>query len=116
MNHTPGPWELGPAGFEGNPPYVNIYQEGDDDDALFIGTVGAEEVDEETAEANARLIAAAPELLQACQTMLKAYRLIPVPDCITEQEQDEYAGLESARKNLINAVAKANVRSHSRKC
>ena len=62
--NTPGPWELGSAGMQGEPPYVNIYQGGD---ALFIGSVSAEEVPTDVAESNARLVAAAPDLLEACQ-------------------------------------------------
>lgn len=64
-------------------------------------------------DANVRLIAAAPRLLKACQTMLEAYRLIPVPDCDDEQSSEEYRGLEAARQNLINAIAKATTKEPS---
>lgn len=52
-------------------------------------------------------------LLKACQTMLEAYRLIPVPDCDDEQSCEEYRGLEAARQNLLNAIAKATTKEPS---
>lgn len=70
VKHTDGPWEFGSAGFEGDPPYLNIYHEGQ---APIIASVLAEEVTEETATANARLIAAAPDLLAAAESFVRYY-------------------------------------------
>jgi len=64
--HTPGPWTATPS-------YINlgeweIYGNEDGDNAQHIGSIEAEGT--EQAEANARLIAAAPDLLEACESML----------------------------------------------
>ena len=64
--HTPGPWTAERA----TPNTINI-----DGDGFSIGEVydGAEDTDSEgsTAEANARLIAAAPELLAALENCIE---------------------------------------------
>ena len=65
--HTPRPWTATPS-------YINlgeweIYGNEDGDNAQHIGSIEAEGT--EQAEANARLIAAAPDLLAACE--LSAY-------------------------------------------
>jgi hypothetical protein len=61
--HTPGPWEIQKA-----------------DDAYCIASIGhlvimpvAGKVKHDNSEADARLIAAAPELLEALEAMLEAY-------------------------------------------
>ena len=63
-NHTPGPWAVmdtatGALGINASP-------------RVPIGTVGgmAWHLGEETARANARLIAAAPDLLDMCERLL----------------------------------------------
>ena len=48
---------MGSAGFEGDPPYLNVYHDGQ---APIIASVLAEEVFEATATNNARLIVNAP--------------------------------------------------------
>lgn len=62
--HTPGPWTLG--SFDGNPAYVSVYGPNDE----LVADVHADEFDENEAEANARLIAAAPDLLAACEALV----------------------------------------------
>lgn len=64
MNHTPGPW------------FTDIREDTDErryimsEKAPFPGTVAIVTLDVAEAEANARLIAAAPELLEALQRFL----------------------------------------------
>lgn len=64
-SHTPGPWEVGPM--NGKPSVIYA----DDYDAPVIAQM-AEWIPDaaKQQEANARLIAAAPELLQALQNLV----------------------------------------------
>ncbi len=68
MSHTPGPWKI----CESDPLTVepNTYGSHDEPICHALG----KPVHRETAEAaeNARLIAAAPELLEACRLLMKA--------------------------------------------
>jgi hypothetical protein len=57
MPHTPGPWDITPFG---NPPFFDVNGEGDED---HVGVI--------TRESDARLIAAAPDLLQSCKALLE---------------------------------------------
>lgn len=64
--HTPGPWTVDIDGeFEG---FINVYG-GDSLEILVKGTLSDERSDDESI-ANARLIAAAPDLLEACKRAL----------------------------------------------
>ncbi len=63
--HTPGPWEAQ------MPSRHKISVVTPDERELYIGCVPLAE-----AEANARLIAAAPELLAACETLLSNLRTL----------------------------------------
>jgi hypothetical protein len=75
--HTPGPWELGHELGEG----FSIVREiaPHSGQLLVVATSGTQkkfmghQIDRETAQANARLIAAAPELLEACKRLLIAH-------------------------------------------
>ena len=60
MNHTPGPWETKPTASLG-PRYV-VRPEADGPDIAIV-------YDHENTEANAKLIAASPDLLAACIAM-----------------------------------------------
>lgn len=94
---TPGPWEVGD---------IRAVREQREvlarDRTVLVALCGGSEAPR---DANARLIAAAPDLLKACHTMLEGYNLIPVPD--SEHEAEEYRGLEACRRNLIRAIEKA---------
>jgi hypothetical protein len=62
--HTPGPWEVSPFTRKGEPTRIDAEVEGETVTIAVLGKRG-----DETA-ANAELIAAAPELLQACRDTL----------------------------------------------
>ncbi len=66
MPHTPGPWRIGYTGDR-----KRILIEGSCPDYFFnlSCAVDCDDADQETAEANARLIAAAPELLSAAEAI-----------------------------------------------
>lgn len=63
--HTPGPWEHKPKS-------TTVYI-GNKLQAIVSAEVGIKDIDWEEAEANARLIAAAPDLLNACKLALRFF-------------------------------------------
>lgn len=87
MQHTPGPWT--------HEPYA--YQQGALDQALIRD--GAENQVAISTEANARLIAAAPELLEALQFALEIFEAEPVdvaPESIEEIIDQARAAINKA--------------------
>ena len=69
--HTPGPWRFEPTNYGKAARYGYGLLDSDDDSlGVMVLTTDVWGKDIKSAEANARLIAAAPELLQACQDTL----------------------------------------------
>ena len=70
--HTPGPWEVFNFSKMGRR-FVTVRSGNMEvaDVTSFVGPYSAR--DEERADANARLIAAAPQLLKACKAFVAAY-------------------------------------------
>lgn len=104
MKHTPGPWTVGTSralayDSRGDVCDERIYISPDPKiSANMICQVGG--LRDRNTEANARLISAAPELLEACKAALK----------IIEAEQ-EACGIYTAHTNIIRAaIAKAEGR------
>lgn len=64
MPHTPGPWTIHGWGED------NYEVNADDETVCNVPGFDDETVDSDRAEANARLIAAAPELLAACRSLV----------------------------------------------
>jgi hypothetical protein len=100
MTHTPGPWHLGGwfsvhRGEKKNPDnkldYTNIWSKADP------GMSSGQRIAENVHASNARLIAAAPDLLEACKFV--AGRL-QAGDC-------EYDDVASMVLNLQSAIQKA---------
>jgi hypothetical protein len=79
MKHTPGPWKV-----IKNPNIHKIHFGMIDSEKCSIGSVSYET---ENAEANAKLIAAAPDLLEACKGMMAILETLDF-DWIN-QRQDE---------------------------
>lgn len=75
--HTPGPWSIekvheGPFTAIGHP----VAWVGEPNDAYTVGRV-SDDVDTQNAEANARLIAASPDLLTALKSLREEVGRIP---------------------------------------
>ena len=106
MSHTPGPWWLGKHGAVHGGPFVECFN-GSAQPQVALATMH-EEIKPEQRDANARLIAAAPELLAACRKV-KEYlgRLedgTDADDPLLSARQRYHAPLHAA---LDVAIAKA---------
>lgn len=98
--HTPGPWEVSKHGTPSYAPQFGIYAEGEQNDLAIVKG--------ENAEADAILMAAAPDLLGVLK---EAEEIIfgPIADLITGDQMAEtgaYDVLDTIRK----AIAKAEGR------
>lgn len=89
--HTPGPWEAGDV--DGDDIY--IWSEGQ---KQFVGLASYEDGTQREVQANAHLIAAAPELLEACE-LAEQFWYADHPNDTVEAQQ--------ARRQLRAAIAKA---------
>jgi hypothetical protein len=77
-NHTPGPWKFDPVWS------LIIGPEGGEQQIAAIH--GSQLVPKRQAQANAALIAAATDLLAACQAVLRGLELSPLPGTETDME------------------------------
>jgi hypothetical protein len=96
MKHTKGPWLFCNDGG----PDRNIWA-----DTTIVATTEGHWVDCETADYNAYLIAAAPELLEACQEFVKHIKSLG-----TDTEKCRYLSMAlncRAGELIENAIAKA---------
>ena len=94
--HTPGPWTFTKAHEnedDTDPAYAPFYVEAD---PFYIAGVAGRDLAE--AEDNARLIAAAPELLNALKRLEQA---ITHPD-----KAEQFAAVEAARAAILRAEGK----------
>ena len=98
MSHTPGPWQWVVG------PHVELILVAADyhlGDAFVLAPGEWGSGDEASDEANARLIAAAPELLEACRRLLKFNEEL----CADVKVSTHYPSSEFARA----AIARADV-------
>ena len=98
---TKGKWEMHPTtaiNNDGFPLYYDIKIGNQSFLSTHKNTVIGISDDEQ--EANAKLIASAPELLEACESMLKAFNNAPKDWLMTSEVMD-------AEKQMANAIAKA---------
>lgn len=103
---TPGPWAIVPYGDERN---TNLVIHSDPQNRVcFMATPGQNRAeDEETIEANARLIAAAPELYEALDGALNAgplYAWVNERDIGREEYDRRVAIVEGAKAALAKAT------------
>jgi hypothetical protein len=83
---TPGPWRVAPSHQYADSGSLNV-DTADNGQTSYICCAGLR--GDEEAEANARLIAAAPEMLAALHNMLEVYwgdGQEPAPDCIARAQ------------------------------
>ena len=69
VKHTPGPWKV-----TAHPPYNKVIASHGQGRQPVYFDVALCHLETDRAEANARLIAAAPDLLEACKAMLSAIK------------------------------------------
>ena len=98
MPHTPGPWHTG-TDEDGHVVY--------NESGGFIADAGLDDGDEGEEAANARLIAAAPDLLAACQEIFdRLNRKRPISE-VPGVDAETGAWMRSTREKLDNIIAKA---------
>lgn len=93
--HTPGPWEISKHGTPAHSPQFGVYAP----NSPWNGVNDLAIVKDDNAEANAQLIAAAPDLIEACKMAEEFLRL----ECDCSESDDDGNPL----KELRAAIAKA---------
>lgn len=99
MQHTPGPWKARPLGDPFNGRFQINNEEGEH--RIYVALV----YDYHQPEANANLIAAAPELLQALENLVQLVDVIAKYPANNERLQG-YINSET-RLDAVNAINKA---------
>ena len=102
MKHTPGPWEVDKETGEitANLSVLGIIYGADDFPCC------EEDIDEEY-KANARLIAAAPDLLEACNEIYNSWHYFQCPICDAD---DEECKPDCAWPKMVRAILKAEAK------
>ena len=107
--HTPGPWHMHEehGGASGGHEIHTNFDIGGDKGHYVVATIKIHStVDLETSRANARLITAAPELLEACKLLYKAWEEL-LPNLKNGVVQDYGLVLTTAPLKATAAIAKA---------
>lgn len=100
--HTPGPWEIDPTGDIG--PWIVGTSE------KFIADCLGEFVTREEAQANARLIAAAPDLLKATQLQILNFQRQDNGDTfLGDDDHEAWTALANAVKKATSVPSGGNV-------
>jgi hypothetical protein len=98
-NRSPDPWRLGEWECD------HVYVWADDDTGVADIHAADNDVSPGRAMANARLIAAAPELLRACRVSLAIESLwMPPPDSSSEEESNVLAAMRDCLRHAVEAV------------
>lgn len=103
MSHTPGPWTIHGWGED------NYEVNAADETVCNVPGFCDETVDSDRAEANARLIAAAPELLAVCQCIAGDLQAVIDGDDFSGMSDAEFFGV--LLRSLNAAIAKAEGRT-----
>ena len=104
--HTPGPWKIVGEDMR------FVYAPGKDGTNRFSTHVAPGHIpgydDEETQQANARLIAAAPDLLAACKSIMRIRDLwLPAGGKVDPEHMNEVRALSAMHNMLLDVIAKA---------
>lgn len=105
MTHTPGPWEAeweSNAGYDGMTDGWNIVQHGGEDIFPVVVVDEGDNDDKAITAANARLIAAAPDLLKALGELVQSIEDMGL-DCDSEGGDEGIMWLDDARALLAKA-------------
>lgn len=94
--HTPGPWLYSPHYREHAQGHIYL-PNANEDEAHTINLVGAAAMSQEQLDANAKLIAAAPDLLQALKGFIHS----------VEHEGEVHGRIVDAVRNAKEAIKKA---------
>lgn len=100
--HTPGPWKITGETGDGKRIYVESDMERDNRECPRC-EVDSDDCDSDMAMANARLIAAAPDLLAACEAAVEA-----IEEHVSD-EPEAPAWAAKLHKQLEAAIAKARI-------
>ena len=106
QTHTPGPWEVLLHRFEAKRPFYKVAA---GDEVVTVADVPQHPLDPWNAEANARLIAAAPEMLEALKEARDLLAKLQGPkasEWIAPNELETMAAEDTACK-MLEAIAKA---------
>lgn len=101
--HTPGPWRVWSSGIVGNTGHYEFKVESDSGYSIASGTISCLGRTYPELEANAQLIATAPDLLKACRDIWQA-----LDEWATERTPD-LEEIASLREQAKAAIAKAAI-------
>lgn len=106
--HTPGPWWVALGSAFGGRCYSGISSKNHDFLAEVVVQMEDDDKWAEQLQANARLISAAPELLQALQSMLQWMPVYPAgADGIVGGREAHAEAIKAARAAIAKATGKA---------
>jgi hypothetical protein len=103
--HTPGPWKVYKARLRPEFPVV-ITEIQDEQGNAIIKWQGFDGMKKKVIAANATLISAAPDLMEACKSMINSSNLW-IPRMVSEEFEDEARVLHSLRQRILSAIIKA---------
>lgn len=96
--HTPGPWTTHEIEYDADHTTIEIHGS----DGLFLSEITYPTDEVELLRANARLIVAAPDLLEACKLWLAHY-----DKCVREQCIGDEPGIREMRAAIAKATGNA---------
>ncbi|KKN00913.1 hypothetical protein LCGC14_1132960 [marine sediment metagenome] len=105
MTHTPGPWEVGPRGKYHQQHYRTIIVE---DPLLGTDEVAWVICDWDETEPDAALIAAAPELLEACKALLETFEGYEMLAALDLSVQEQAMAATAKAEGRINATSRTS--------
>ncbi len=105
-SHTPGPWEAWPVSHDKDgTPHLYVRCGGDAQCRLIVNTIAYGAISREQANANARLIAAAPDLLAACKAHVRLCSSAPVLERWQVRIDDVVESGHDSRQNAVKRIA-----------
>lgn len=103
MKHSEGPWRINTTGFNTDHHGAGFSIEEEEGDGFYIATI--EDIDPTVNQANAKLIAASPSLLEACIWAVGQFKILADKGLYPEHLLTENGG--NGVMPLVNAIKKA---------